>query len=170
MCERLQNPNTLNISGHIYKILKRSLKCKPREDELILSCVNLAFKCLVTRYMILVQLRLVAFHNFSYILELSFLVTFSFILMSINFFSLFSTYYYIKETDFQLTWTSKGHSMCCVSDKIDFTFSYLLAFLRTSSPSSFQRELNASSSCLVFSSLFLGIFPSCKLDFPNLLT
>lgn len=60
--------------------------------------------------------------------------------------------------------------MCCVSDKIDFTFSYLLAFLRTSSPSSFQRELNASSSCLVFSSLFLGIFPSCKLDFPNLLT
>ena len=64
VCEHLQNPNTLNISGHIYKILKRSLKCKPREDELILSCENLAFKCLVTRYMILVQLRLVAFHNF----------------------------------------------------------------------------------------------------------
>lgn len=60
--------------------------------------------------------------------------------------------------------------MCCVSDKIDFTFSYLLAVLRTSSPSPFQRELNASSSCLVFSSLFLEIFPSCKLDFPNLLT
>ena len=49
VCERLQDPNTLNISGHIYKILKRSLQCKPREDELILFCVNLAFKCLVTR-------------------------------------------------------------------------------------------------------------------------
>ena len=43
---------------------KNLFKCKPREDELILSCVNLAFKCLLARYLILVQ-TLVTFHNFT---------------------------------------------------------------------------------------------------------
>lgn len=44
---------------------------------------------------------------------------------------------------------------------------YLVVVLRTSSPRAFHRESIAAKSCLVFSSLFLGILSSCKLVFPD---